>query len=133
MADISKITVGSDTYNIKDETARNTANAALPKSGGTLTGTIDASGTTNIIDFGNTGYFRGTTASGNKFDFLGLVNATRFVVGGSYPALELKGKNARPTYNGSNLALQSDIPTKTETWTFTLEDGSTVTKTVVLG
>ena len=31
-------------------------------------------------------------------------------VGGSYPALELKGLNARPTYNGSDVALSSDIP-----------------------
>lgn len=47
MADVSKITVPTGTYNIKDATARstataaqNTANAALPKAGGTMTGGI---------------------------------------------------------------------------------------------
>ena len=40
MADVSKITVPTGTYNIKDATARSTANAALPKAGGTMTGPI---------------------------------------------------------------------------------------------
>ena len=47
MADVSKITVPTGTYNIKDATARSaastaqsTADAALPKAGGTMTGPI---------------------------------------------------------------------------------------------
>jgi hypothetical protein len=101
---------------------------ALPTSGGAMTGVIDASGTQNILDFGSTGWFRGVTTSGNKFDIFGLVNATQLQVGGAYPALELQGKNARPTYNGSNMALQSDIPDlKAESWTITYEDGTTRT------
>ena len=35
--------------------------------------------------------------------------------------------------NNSEIVLQSDLPTKTENWTFTLEDGSTVTKAVYVG
>ena len=90
--------------------------------------------TSQVLDFGTSGYFRGLTASGNRFDILGLVNSTTFRVGDSYPALALLGKNARPTYNGADMALHSDIPTlTTETWTFTLEDGSTVTKAVYIG
>ena len=81
---------------------------ALPLAGGKMTGVIDVSGTSNVLDFGSTGYFRGTTASGNKFDFLALVNATTLNVGGSYPALALKGKNDRPTYNGTNMTLEGD-------------------------
>ena len=76
-----------------------------------MIGTIDVSGTQNVLDFGTTGYFRGTTTSGNKFDFMGLVGSTKFVVGGTYPELELKGKGTRPTYNSKELALYSDIPT----------------------
>ena len=83
---------------------------SLPTSGGAMTGTIDVSGTQNVLDFGTTGYFRGSTSSGNKFDFFALVNSTNFRVGGSYPNLQLLGKGDRPTYNGSNMALQSDIP-----------------------
>lgn len=52
------------------------------------------------------------------------------VVGNTAQNLVFGGKNARPTYNGSNMALQSEVPSTTENWTFTLEDGSTVTKAV---
>lgn len=106
------------------------ATAYLALSGGSMTGAIDFRDTTQVLDFGTTGYFRGLTASGNRFDILGLINSTTFRVGGSYPVLALLGKNARPTYNGSNMALQSDVPSTTENWTFKLEDGSTVTKAV---
>ena len=83
----------------------------LPLSGGALTGAIDVSSTSQVLDFGTTGYFRGMTASGNRFDFFALINSTTLAVGGTYPALALKGKNDRPTYNGSDMALKSDIPT----------------------
>ena len=61
------------------------------------------------------------------------VNSTSTVVGASSLLLALSGSESRPTYNGSNMALQSDVPSTTETWTFTLEDGSTVTKAVYVG
>lgn len=88
---------------------KNHSHDYLPLTGGAITGAIDASGTTNVLDFGTSGYFRGLTGSGNRFDFFALVGSTRFVVGGSYPALEFKGKNTRPTYNGSDMALLSDV------------------------
>ena len=40
---------------------------------------------------------------------------------------------AVPTVGGAPLALASNVPSKTESWTFTLEDGSTVTKAVYVG
>lgn len=55
-------------------------------------------------------------------------------VGRSDQPVKLRGSAARPLYNDDELALKSDIPApKTETWTFTLEDGSTVTKAVYVG
>ena len=84
---------------------------ALSTTGGAMTGAIDFTGSSQVMDFGTTGYFRGTTSSGNKFDMFALVNSTKLRVGGTYPSLELFGKEERPTYNGSNVALQSDVPT----------------------
>lgn len=105
----------------------------LPLSGGTITGTIDAGGTSNPLDLGDSGWIRGRTLSGNKFDIFGYSNPSTLQVGGTYSVLSLNGRSTRPKYNGANLALQSDVPSKTETWTFTLEDGSKVTKAVYVG
>jgi hypothetical protein len=41
--------------------------------------------------------------------------------------------NQRPTVTGYPVATQNEVPSKTETWTFTLEDGSIVTKEVYVG
>ena len=74
----------------------------LPKTGGIMEGDINLST--------NRG-FNATTTSGNVYDIFRVDSANRrMTVGGSYPALELKGLNARPTYNGSDVALSSDIP-----------------------
>lgn len=54
-------------------------------------------------------------------------------IGNTGLELNLVGKGDRPKFNSNNLALQSDIPavpSKTDTWTFTYEDGSTETKEV---
>lgn len=84
--------------------------AYLPLNGGTMAGHLDMNSGVNIR-FGTTNYFQGLTASGNRFDIFGLINSTRLVVGGTYPTLELIGKSGtRVTYNGENLALESDIP-----------------------
>ena len=84
--------------------------AYLPLNGGTMVGNLDINSGVNIR-FGTTNYFQGLTASGNRFDIFGLINSTRLVVGGTYPTLELIGKSGtRVTYNGENLALESDIP-----------------------
>ena len=45
---------------------------------------------------------------------------------------KFQGETARPIYNNAEVAMLSDVPSKTETWTFTLEDGSTVTKVVCI-
>ena len=55
-------------------------------------------------------------------------------IGDSSRAIAMTGSGTRPTYNGGEVALKSDVPSiPTETWTFTLEDGSTVTKVVRVG
>lgn len=114
----------------EDEFKAKMAAEYLPLAGGTMTGVIDASGTSNILDFGTAGWFRGKTTSGSRYDIFGYSNPATLQVGGSYPALALKGKNERPTYNGSNMALQTDIPSKTEVLTFIYKDGTTATKEV---
>ena len=84
--------------------------AYLPLNGGKMVGNLDMNSGVNIR-FGTTNYFQGLTATGNRFDIFGLINSTRLVVGGTYPTLELIGKSGtRVTYNGENLALESDIP-----------------------
>ena len=54
-------------------------------------------------------------------------------IGNSTGTLEMGGSADRPTYNGNNMALSNDVPSNTETWTFTLEDGTEVTKVVYVG
>lgn len=55
-------------------------------------------------------------------------------IGDSSRAIAMIGSGARPTYNSAEMAMKSDIPAiPTETWTFTLEDGSTITKVVRAG
>ena len=96
----SSSSVKRPTYNGKGMALIDDLSSYLPLAGGTMTGDINLN--TN-------GGFIGTTASGNKFDVFRLQNSTKLQVGGSYPELLLKGKNARPTYNGSEMALLSDL------------------------
>ena len=58
------------------------------------------------------------------------IDQSNTYVGDSAKELKLNGSTERPTYNGNDMALKSDVPSTTENWTFTLEDGSTVTKAV---
>lgn len=51
------------------------------------------------------------------------------IVGTNETALSFYGNANNPTYNGNNMALLTDLPT-TESWTFTLEDGTQITKQV---
>lgn len=60
------------------------------------------------------------------------VSSSGTQVGDTSVNLLLGGAAERPTYNGNDMALKSDIPA-TETWTFELEDGTTVTKAVCVG
>lgn len=74
----------------------------LPLSGGTMEGDINLST--------NKG-FNATTTSGNVYDIFRVNSSNRkLTVGGSYPSLELKGLNARPTYNNVEIPLTTDKP-----------------------
>lgn len=53
-------------------------------------------------------------------------------IGNTGLELNLVGKGDRPKFNSNELALNSDIPSKTDTWTFTYEDGTTETKEVYI-
>lgn len=138
---------------------------ALPLGGGTMTGSLEFNGGDQI---GSSKMVLATgkgqiTNSGTQTLF-GFLNDADLATGHSSYNLKMRGKATRPSYNGGDLALKSDIPTvptktsqltndsgfltqhqdlsayakkddlpsKTENWTFTLADGSTVTKEVYL-
>ena len=86
----------------------------LPLAGGTMTGDINLGANGGLI---------GTTASGNKFDVFRVLNSTKLQVGGTYPELLLKGKNARPTYNDSEMALMSDVNKKADDYSIEIYNG----------
>ena len=48
-------------------------------------------------------------------------------LGNTALALTMKGKDARPTYNGESVALSDDVPDSTRSFKFTYEDGTTET------
>lgn len=81
---------------------------ALPINGGSMKGPISFTGVQDILDFGISGWFRGMTTSGSRYNIFGYSDPAVLQVGGSYPALSLKGKNERPTYNDAEMALRSD-------------------------
>lgn len=95
--------VANATKATQDSDGNNINTTYLKKSGGTMTGDIN---------LGTQYGFAGTTTSGNNFDIFRINSVNGALqVGGSYPALNLKGKNTRPTYNNNDLALYNDIPT----------------------
>lgn len=111
---------------------------ALPLSGGTMTGELrvngrDKVGGSKIVLETGTGQITNSD-TGTLF---GYTDTARISVGHGSAVLAMRGSAARPQYNGNDLALKSDIPTvptlTTETWTFTLEDGSTVKKAIYVG
>lgn len=59
------------------------------------------------------------------------VTSDSAVVGDSSVLLKFGGSGDRPSYNGANMAMQSDIPTKSKTLVFTYEDDSTETVEVL--
>jgi len=93
----------------EDEFKAKMAAEYLALTGGDMKGKINFVSVSDAIDLGTAGWINGTTTSGGHFGVFGLIDPTRLQVGGSYPTLELKGKNERPTYNGSDMALYSDI------------------------
>ena len=70
-----------------------------------------------------------------------LTFVTRWAEGNSFykDAWQINGSTAvtnfteRPTVAGAGVALRNEIPSNKETWTFTLEDGTKVTKAVYIG
>lgn len=111
---------------------------ALPLGGGTMTGSLefnggDQPGSSKMVLATGKGQI---TNSGTQTLF-GFLNDADLVTGHTSYNLKIRGKATRPSYNGGDLALKSDIPSvpalSTETWTFTLADGSTVTKAVYVG
>jgi hypothetical protein len=92
--------IDPNTLTIKKLLSDYSVSEYLPLSGGTMQGDIN---------LGTDKGFTGTTTSGNKFDIFRVLNSTRVQVGDTYPALEFKGKNDRPTYNGNDMALYSDV------------------------
>lgn len=88
----------------------------LPLAGGKMTGSINLNTNHGLM---------GTTSSGGVFDVFRLEHSTKLQVGGTYPELLLKGKNTRPTYNGNEMALMSDISGNNLCRVYTYEsDGS---------
>jgi hypothetical protein len=85
---------------------------ALPLGGGTLTGTLtvnggDGAGASKISLVPTQ---LGQITDHGTSTLFGFTNAGTLTIGhGSYNT-QLRGKASRPTYNGSNIALQSDIP-----------------------
>ena len=103
----------------------------LPLSGGTMQGELvvnggAAAGDSKIVFA--TG--KGRITNSGTLTIFGFNSSTELLFGNASYKATIRGKDERPTYNGNSMALQSDIPTNKETWTFTLEDGSTVTRTV---
>lgn len=94
---------------VDNATANIDLSTKVSKSGDTMTGPIEFSGTSNAIDFDTSGWIRGKTTAGSRYDIFGYSNPTTLQVGGTYPALSLKGKNTRPTYNDAEMALLSDV------------------------
>lgn len=95
------------------------ADNALPKSGGTMTGEIAiGQGDGKGIQLGTDGRINGTTPEGSTTATIVGLSSGSALVGHSSFITTLRGKASRPTYNGTNMALVSDIPTVTiKSWT----------------
>lgn len=100
-----------NTYDLSTLASKTHTHDYLPLSGGTMTGPIvlnDGDGTTkgNIQLLAN-----GQITDGSTATLLGRVSsvANALLVGHGNYTLQLRGKNTRPTYNGNDLALKSDV------------------------
>lgn len=92
--------------------AQSTADNALPKSGGTMTGELKIGQDDGYgIQLGTNGRINGTTSDGNATaTIVGLIGSNA-ILGHSAFNATLRGKNSKPTYNGSDLAMNSDVVT----------------------
>ena len=84
----------------------------MPKSGGTMTGPLKITGgdaaTAGKIALDETN--KGQITDSGTGTLFGFNNNTALTLGHSKYALQTRGSAARPTYNGANMALQSDVP-----------------------
>ena len=100
------------------------ADNALPKSGGTMTGEIKiGQGDGCGIQLGTNGRINATTSSGVTVATVCGLSGSGVLIGHSSFDTIFRGNAARPTYNGSAMALKSDIPAVTtvtiKSWTST--------------
>lgn len=96
-------------------------NAYLPLAGGKMTGPIDANSSQEALILASKGgYIKGYNAKGSKVTVFG--SYPNYVeVGRSDGSLHFLGtKSARPTYNGSEMPLLSDVPSKKKTATISV-------------
>ena len=84
---------------------------ALPLSGGTMTGEIKVGqGDGYGIQLGTNGRINATTSTGSTTaTMFGLTSSTSAVFGHSAFATNIRGSTTRPTYNGKDMALYSDV------------------------
>ena len=84
---------------------------ALPLTGGTMEGALVLTGGDAISGVGNMQLDTNgqITAKGTTSTLFGRNSATNLLVGHSSHSLTMRGSGSRPTYNGNNVALQSDI------------------------
>ena len=87
------------------------SNKYLAKSGGTMTGPLTITGgdaaTAGKIILNNTG--KGQITDSGVATLFGFTSTSNLTVGHSYYNLVMRGKASRPTYNGANVALVSDV------------------------
>lgn len=109
-------------------TAQTTADGALQRSGGTMSGALVLTGGDAVSGVGNMQLDTNgqITAKGTTSTLFGRNSATNLLLGHSSHSLTIRGSATRPTYNGANMALYSDIPTFTY-------DESTKTLNIVTG
>lgn len=134
-SDVVQATGSSTTAIMSQNAVTNALNGKLSTTGGTIPGNIliqNGNPHLGLIDTsGVAAYFQTyDDGSGLKVGFgYGWVNSLKIDGSGN---VYLSGNISDGTNSISvaNIAKKSDIPSTTENWTFTLEDGSTVTKAV---
>ena len=108
----TKDTAGEWTYNDWNKVpAMSDLSKYLPLTGGTMKGELrvnggDATGVSKIVLETNKGQIT-NSSTGTLFGYTGT---DLLSVGHSSANLQLRGTGTRPTYNGTNIALSSDIP-----------------------
>lgn len=83
----------------------------LPLAGGTMTGTLTLASLDEALVLPNNSMIK-TSISGSLRTVYGYdANTNTFIISSPYAITNIRGQGTRPTYNGSEIALLSDIPT----------------------